>query len=169
MVLPADQSTYKDVRTSVAASNILGIQTVRFLNFHNLHFHPSSSAAAVGRIIWMLPPPDQSSSEDAHVPVTNPDKAQHPEDHPSSSSGSALPSTAAAASASAGNHSAAAPASAGSHAVTGTSAEEEVQQLWQAQPILLDVQKECFSRLLLLPEILVDHLPDTYLAAVQQL
>lgn len=46
---------------------------------------------------------------------------------------------------------------------------EEVQKVWQAQPILLDVQKECFSRLLLLPEILTDHLPDTYLAAVQQL
>ena len=115
----------------------------------------------------MLPPSDQSSSEDAHVPVADPDTAQHPEDHPSSSSGTGLPPAAAAASASAASHPVAASASAGSRAATGT--EEEVQKLWQAQPILLDVQKECFSRLLLLPEILVDHLPDTYLAAVQQL
>lgn len=103
----------------------------------------------------MLPAPDHSPSQDVHVPVANPDNAQHPE---------------------ADSHMSGV-RSADQASVRGTAsaeqdedkAEEEEPRMWQGQPILLDVQKECFSRLLLLPEILTDHLPDTYLAAVQQL
>ena len=90
----------------------------------------TSLTASAGRLIWMLPAPDHSPSQDA--PVTT---SQFQE-------------------------------SAAEHASTAV---DEEQRVWQRQPILLDVQKECFSRLLLLPEILTDHLPDTYLAAVQQL
>ena len=124
-----------------------------------------------GRILWMLPAPDQPSSQDAHVAVADPDDAQHPEDGPSSASMSAsqqsphVQPTAGALSASEGRQ----PQSL-ADAVPATEGDEEaVQKDWQVQPMLLDVQKECFSRLLLLPEILTDHLPDTYLAAVQQL
>lgn len=109
----------------------------------------------------MLPAPDQLPSQDAHVPVADPDTARHPEEAQADMSGM---------------HSAAASAVSGTQAQDsapdldrdGTAVDEE-QRVWQRQPILLDVQKECFSRLLLLPEILTDHLPDTYLAAVQQL
>ena len=117
----------------------------------------------------MVPPPGEASSRDAHVAVANPDDAQHPEDiqTPAPRPG---------------------PRSAAQDATGAMPTGEQARQRepiaacnpaslraaggqtdWQAQPILLDVQKECFSRLLLLPEILVDHLPDTYLAAVQQL
>ena len=118
----------------------------------------------------MLPSPDQPSSEDAHIPVADPDQATHPEDDPSSSSAAAAsapegPQEQNPASSSAADL----PLSAAAVSASAVSPEEEVQKLWQKQQILLDVQKECFSRLLLLPEILVDHLPDTYLAAVQQL
>ncbi len=115
----------------------------------------------------MLPPPEQPSSQDAHIAVADPDDAQHPEDSPSSSSVFQ-------------QHAASVPSAlqeeeqqqqqqSSVDAVSAAEGGEEVQKVWQAQPILLDVQKECFSRLLLLPEILMDHLPDTYLAAVQQL
>lgn len=104
----------------------------------------------------MLPAPDQWPSQDTHVPVTNPDNAQHPEDKDTHMSGVQ----------SADQASVSAAASADQDE---GKAEEEEPRVWQSQPILLDVQKECFSRLLLLPEILTDHLPDTYLAAVQQL
>ena len=100
----------------------------------------------------MLPAPDQLPSQDAHVPVANPDHAQHPEEDTHMS----------------GVQSAAVPATTSGEEDEGR-AEGEEPRMWQGQPILLDVQKECFSRLLLLPEILTDHLPDTYLAAVQQL
>jgi hypothetical protein len=119
-----------------------------------------------GRILWMLPPPEQPSSQDAHIAVADPDDAQHPEDTPSSSSVFQQHAQHAASEPSAlqgeQQHSSA-------DAVSAAEGREEVQKVWQAQPILLDVQKDCFSRLLLLPEILMDHLPDTYLAAVQQL
>lgn len=147
----------------------------------------------------MLPSPEQASSENAQIPVADPDKAKHPEDassslssaahrpeaDPASSSVTHQSCTAAATSGSAGKQeqqsgvlpddlssaaAATAPASELSHEQAGAAAaEQDVQKLWRKQPILLDVQKECFSRLLLLPEILVDHLPDTYLAAVQRL
>lgn len=103
----------------------------------------------------MLPAPDQSPSQDAHVPVANPDNAQHPEEDTHMSGIQSA-------------HQASLPA-ATSAEEDKDKAEEEEPRMWQGQPILLDVQKECFSRLLLLPEILADHLPDTYLAAVQQL
>ena len=118
-----------------------------------------------GRILWMLPPPEQPSSQDAHIAVADPDDAQHPEDSPSSSSVFQ-------------QHAASAPSAvqeeqqqqqSSANAVSAAEGGEEVQKVWQGQPIFLDVQKERFSRLLLLPEILMDHLPDTYLAAVQQL
>ncbi len=116
-----------------------------------------------GRILWMLPPPEQPSSQDAHIAVADPDDAQHPEDSLSSSSVFQ-------------QHAASVPSAlqeeqqqSSADAVSAAEGGEEVRKVWQAQPILLDVRKECFSRLLLLPEILMDHLPDTYLAAVQQL
>lgn len=119
----------------------------------------------------MLPAPDQPSSQDAHVAVADPDDAQHPKDGPSSTSMSTskqsphVQPTASALSTAEGQQ----PQSS-ADAVAATEGDEEaVQKDWQAQPMLLDVQKECFSRLLLLPEIFTDHLPDTYLAAVQQL
>ncbi|KAL0036871.1 hypothetical protein WJX77_003190 [Trebouxia sp. C0004] len=112
-----------------------------------------------GRILWMLPPPEQPSSQDAHIAVADPDDAQHPEESPSSS----LVFQQHAASVPSEQHQSSV------DAVSAAEGSEEVQKVWQAQPILLDVQKECFSRLLLLPELLMDHLPDTYLAAVQQL
>ena len=121
----------------------------------------------------MLPAPDQSSARDAHVAVADPDTAHHPEDstladvQPAADLSSG-PQSAAALSASASGSSAAAKAPEDGEQ-DAEAAEEAEQRVWQAQPILLDVQKECFSRLLLLPEILTDHLPDTYLAAVQQL
>ena len=112
----------------------------------------------------MVPPPNQPSSQDAHIAVADPDDASHPEDNPSSPSDAQSPA--------AGAVSASEPAAQGqppaAAEIASDKAEEEPKE-WQAQPILLDVQKECFSRLLLLPEILTDHLPDTYLAAVQQL
>lgn len=103
----------------------------------------------------MLPAPDQSPSQNAHVAVANPDNAQHPEEDTHTSGVQSA-------------HQASVPGTAGA-AQDECKAEEEEARMWQGQPILLDVQKECFSRLLLLPEILTDHLPDTYLAAVQQL
>lgn len=115
----------------------------------------------------MLPPPDQPSSHDAHVAVADPDDARHPEENPSSCPHSQSPAHV---HSSAGAQSASEEAESGqSTAAAVPASEQEEQKEWQAQPILLDVQKECFSRMLLLPEILVDHLPDTYLAAVQQL
>ena len=104
----------------------------------------------------MLPAPNQLPSQDPHVPVANPNNAHHPEAKDAHMSG--VQSA----------HQASASAAAGADQNEGM-AEEEEPKVWQSQPILLDVQKECFSRLLLLPEILTDHLPDTYLAAVQQL
>ena len=104
----------------------------------------------------MLPAPEQSPSQDTHVPVANPDSAQHPEEEDIHMSGRQSADQAS--------------VSAAASAVQDEGmAEEEEPREWQSQPMLLDVQKECFSRLLLLPEILTDHLPDTYLAAVQQL
>lgn len=107
----------------------------------------------------MLPAPDQEPSQDAHVPVADPDDAQHPEEAQADMSGM--------------NSATASAVSATQAAETATESDriavDEEQRVWQSQPILLDVQKECFSRLLLLPEILTDHLPDTYLAVVQQL
>lgn len=47
-------------------------------------------------------------------------------------------------------------------------AEEQCQALPQP-PRLLEVPKEAFSRLLLLPDMLSDHLPDSYLAVLQRL
>lgn len=119
-----------------------------------------------GRILWMLPPPEQPSLQDAHIAVADPDDAQHPEDFPSSLS--VLQQHAASIS-SALREEQQQQQQPPAHVVSAAEGGEEVQKVWQAQPILLDVQKECFSRLLLLPEILTDHLPDTYLAAVQQL
>jgi len=119
-----------------------------------------------GRIIWMVPPPEQPSCQDAHIAVANPDDAQHPEDnHPPTPHTGPLPSAqdSAGAVAACGQTDPSAGYESGSRKAGGA------QTDWQRQPILLDVQKECFSRLLLLPEILMDHLPDTYLAAVQQL
>lgn len=115
----------------------------------------TSSMACAGRIIWMLPAADQAPSHNAQVPVADPDTAQHPEDTHTSGVQSAAEASP--------------PATAGALPGEGKADEAEEQRVWQSQPILLDVQKECFSRLLLLPEILTDHLPDTYLAAVQQL
>ena len=124
----------------------------------------------------MLPAPDQSSAKDAHVAVADPETAQHPEDntlagiYPAADLSSG-PESAGSLPASASDSPAAAqaPEEAEQDAEEAEEAEEADRKVWQAQPILLDVQKECFSRLLLLPEILTDHLPDTYLAAVQQL
>lgn len=104
----------------------------------------------------MLPAPNQSPSRDTYVPVANPDNAQHPEVQDTHMSGVQSPDQASA-------------SAAASVEQDEGKAEEDEPKVWQSQPILLDVQKECFSRLLLLPEILTDHLPDTYLAAVQQL
>ena len=104
----------------------------------------------------MLPAPEKSALHDAHVSVADPDLAQHPEDLQPLDRLAAADASSASTAQSEG-------------AQYEGRAEEDEQKEWQAQPILLDVQKECFSRLLLLPEILVDHLPDTYLAAVQQL
>ena len=103
----------------------------------------------------MLPAPEQSPSQNMHVPVANPDNAHHPEEEDTMSGGQSADQASVSAAASA--------------VQDEGMAEEEEPREWQSQPILLDVQKECFSRLLLLPEILTDHLPDTYLAAVQQL
>ena len=115
----------------------------------------------------MLPAPEKSASQDAHVAVADPDNAQHPEDsHMPDVQSAADDATSASASASAS----ASVSDEHLRAEHGVGkAEKEEPRIWQTQPILLDVHKECFPRLLLLPEILVDHLPDTYLAAVQQL
>ena len=104
----------------------------------------------------MLPAAGQSPSQDTHVPVANPDNAQHPEVQDSHMPSVQSPDQASV-------------SAAASVEQDEEKAGEEEPRVWQSQPILLDVQKECFSRLLLLPEILTDHLPDTYLAAVQQL
>lgn len=118
----------------------------------------------------MIPPADQPSSQDAHVPVANPDDHQEPSEgadpsshsHPQTDSSPPCLSTAAG-----GNGS--------FHRIgfvddeNANKSEEHAKKGWQPQPILLDVQKECFSRMLLLPEMITDHLPETYLAAVQQL
>ena len=39
----------------------------------------------------------------------------------------------------------------------------------RAPPVILDVDRRVFARILLSPDTLADHLPDTYLAFLQQL
>lgn len=123
---------------------------------------------AAGRLIWMIPPADQPSSQDTHIPVADPDNHQEPATdsnahrHPQTDSNQ--PSSSSTAAEDNGSF----------HRIGFVSSEDAehakpAQNVLQPQPILLDVKKECFSRMLLLPEMITDHLPETYLAAVQQL
>lgn len=119
----------------------------------------------------MIPAADQSLP-DTHIPVADPEDLQEPSVAPGLSSFSK-------ASASAALNPFSNQAAYSKAVSDGTSTEHNIQssagpgkrdtQVSQSQPILLDVQKECFSRMLLLPEMITDHLPETYLAAVQQL
>lgn len=128
---------------------------------------------AAGRLIWMIPPADQPSSQDTHIPVANPNDHEEPVQHTDSQphmhpgTDSAQCSADAAGDEGASYHRI---GFGGSGEMDhGVPTSKMGQTAGQAQPILLDVQKECFSRLLLLPEMITDHLPETYLAAVQQL
>lgn len=134
------------------------------------HMFNYGPCIVTGRLIWMIPPADQPSSQDAHVPVANPDDHQEPSEdsdpssHTKPQTDSSPPTLGIAAG---GNGS--------FHRIgfvddeNADGVEAQAKKGWQPQPILLDVQKECFSRMLLLPDMITDHLPETYLAAVQQL
>lgn len=121
----------------------------------------------------MIPPADQPSSQDTHIPVACPNDHQEPsrfispqsDTDPQTDSSQPSPSTAA------DVHGAFHRIGfAGDGTADCSNAQAKSRQaVWQSQPMLLDVQKECFSRMLLLPEMITDHLPETYLAAVQQL
>ena len=44
-----------------------------------------------------------------------------------------------------------------------------VQQLRRKEPAVLEVQRDTFERILLTTEMMNDHLPDSYVAAINQL